>query len=129
MSVKSVGKAVFLFLLGGFSYGLCELMWRGYTHYSMVILGGVCFSVIYMADKKFFSLSFGLRCFFSGLFITSMELVCGCIVNMIFKMGVWDYSLMPFNLFGQICVNFSLLWIILSAPVLALCTVLRKRFG
>ena len=122
-------KYMTVFLLGGFGYGLCELLWRGYTHISMFLLGGICFSVIFVADIKFCSLPFFMRCLFSGLFITSMELVCGCIVNIILKLNVWDYSVMPVNLYGQICLSFSFLWVILSAPILAFCPVLRRRFG
>ena len=124
--IKKAEELLFLFLFGGTAYGLCELLWRGYTHYSMVILGGICFAVIFSADKKFCDISFALRCFVAGIFITSMELVCGCIVNVIFKLGVWDYSLMPLNFMGQICLNFSLMWIVLSAGVLPICRVLRK---
>ena len=122
-------KNLMIFLLGGFGYGLCELLWRGYTHVSMFLLGGVCFCIIFAADIKFCSLPFVMRCFVSGLFITSMELICGCIVNMILKLNVWDYSLIPVNLYGQICLSFSLLWMFFSAPILAICYVLRRRFG
>lgn len=121
-------KNITVFLLGGFGYGLCEVIWRGYTHISMFVLGGLCFSVIFAADRKYCPLPFVMRCFFSGLFITSMELVCGCVVNIVLKLNVWDYSRMPLNLYGQICANFSLLWMLLSAPILVFCHILRKRF-
>ncbi len=126
--IKKIYVKTLLFLLGGVGYGLCELLWRGYTHFSMIILGGVCFCVIFTADIKFCELSFALRCFFSGLFITSMELVCGCFVNMVFRMNVWDYSQIPFNLYGQICLSFSLLWMLLSALILVVCSYLRRYF-
>ena len=32
-----------LFFIGGALYGLIEILWRGYTHPSMPVLGGLCF--------------------------------------------------------------------------------------
>ncbi len=116
-----------LFLLGGFGYGICELVWRGYTHISMVLAGGICFCVIYEGEKKFGELSLLLRCVASGVFITSVELVFGSIVNVILGLGVWDYSTQPFNFYGQICLGFSLLWMALSLPVIILCGVVRRN--
>ena len=40
-------KLSFLFLFGGVGYGLVELIWRGRTHPSMVITGGICFLLVY----------------------------------------------------------------------------------
>ena len=41
MRLKIERTALFLFV-GGISYGLLELLWRGRTHWTM-LLGGVCF--------------------------------------------------------------------------------------
>lgn len=45
--------------------------------------------------------------------VTAAELIAGLIINVWLGMGVWDYSDMPLNLFGQICLPFSILWYIL----------------
>lgn len=39
-------KYLILFLIGGFVYISIELLWRGHTHWSMFILGGVCFILL-----------------------------------------------------------------------------------
>ena len=40
----SKGKTNFvLFGIGALGYGLIEILWRGYTHYSMLTAGGICF--------------------------------------------------------------------------------------
>ncbi len=127
--MRKAASFVQLFLLGGFGYGLCEILWRGYTHISMVILGGICFLVIFQCDKRFYPLSASLRCVVSGVFITSMELVCGCVVNVVMGLDVWDYSDMAYNFYGQICLGFSLLWILLSLPVIKLCGYMRRNMG
>ncbi len=35
--------SVYLFLAGGFVYQMIEMAWRARTHWSMFILGGLCF--------------------------------------------------------------------------------------
>lgn len=40
-----------LFLVGGFIYGIIEVTYRGYTHPSMFILGGVCLILIGLMQK------------------------------------------------------------------------------
>lgn len=52
--------------------------------------------------------------------ITILEFVCGCIVNIWLGWNVWDYSNMPLNLFGQICLPFTALWFFLSAVAVIL---------
>ena len=117
-----------VFVLGGVVYGLCEILWRGYTHWTRLLLGGVCFLGLYLGQKKFGKLSVPLRCFAGGVFITSLELAAGSIVNIALGMGVWDYSEMPFNFMGQICPHFFALWVVLSLPALSLCGNISRLF-
>ena len=65
-------------------------------------------------------------CFIGTIIITSIEFAVGIFVNIIMDWQVWDYSAMPFNLLGQICPQFLLLWLALSLPGLGLCTLLRR---
>lgn len=118
-----------VFALGGFGYGLCEIIWRGYTHPTMFFLGGVCLLGLYGLEKRFSSLPLALRCISGGVFITSLELVTGIVVNIAFGMGVWDYSDMPFNFFGQICPQFFAAWVLICIPAFYLCRHILKRFG
>lgn len=117
-----------VFALGGFGYGLCEIIWRGYTHPTMFILGGVCLVGLYEGEKRFCSLPLALRCLSGGILITSLELVTGIIVNTALGMQVWDYSDMPFNLFGQICPQFFAAWVLLCIPAFYLCRQILRKF-
>ena len=60
----------------------------------------------------------------SGI-VTVLELVSGIILNLWLGLGIWDYSNMPFNLLGQICLPFTLLWVALSIVAVALDDWLR----
>ena len=44
------------------------------------------------------------------IFVTAMEFNTGIIVNKYWGMNVWDYSNMPFQLFGQICLPFVIIF-------------------
>ena len=59
------------------------------------------------------------------LVVTGIEFVSGCIVNLWLGWNVWDYSHMPFNLLGQICLPFSLLWVLVSGIAVILDDYLR----
>ena len=43
-------------------------------------------------------------------------------VNLALEWKVWDYSHTPLNLWGQICLPFSLLWFAVCIPVCAVCS-------
>lgn len=45
--------------------------------------------------------------------VTVVELVAGVVLNLWMGLGVWDYSGLPGNLWGQICPQFALLWWVL----------------
>lgn len=103
-----------LFGLGAFSYGLIEVLWRGYSHWSMMIAGGICFSVFSLISEKL-KLPLLYKCILGSLSVTSVELVFGLFFNVFLGLSVWDYSNIPLNLFGQVCLLFSVLWGFLSA--------------
>ncbi len=46
--------------------------------------------------------------------IAVVELAAGVVLNIWLGLGIWDYSAMPWNLLGQICPQFFLVWIALS---------------
>ena len=106
---------IILFSLGGIAYILIELIWRGYTHWSMFLLGGVCFVIIGMLNDGFsFEIPLVIQMFLGAFTITALEFFAGCILNLYLNLNVWDYSNMPYNVLGQICLPYSILWIVLS---------------
>ena len=110
-------KLITLFLSGGLGYCLIEVWWRGYTHWTMFILGGACFYLLYSAFYLLSHLPVAIKAIIGGGIITVAEFVTGCIVNICFKMNVWNYSDAPYNLLGQICLPYTLIWMLLSVPI------------
>lgn len=117
-----------VFLIGGIGYGIIEILFRGYTHWSMLLTGGVCFFLFYMINYTLPSNSLIMRCIIATLIITSFEFLVGYIVNIVFNLNVWNYSDMPYNVKGQICLGFSTIWLIFGIPMTLLSDVLRKFF-
>lgn len=116
-------------LLGGFVYGLVEILFRGYTHPSMVAAGGICITVLYYINLKMKSRNLILRGLIGSLVITLVELAFGVVFNMILGMRVWDYSNMPFNFLGQICPVFSFIWFIFSLPLVYISVFIFHRLN
>lgn len=108
---------IILFLIGGRLYTWIEILWRGRTHWSMFILGGICFVIMGLLNEYRFEWNESLvkQCVMSAVIITVLEFFTGILLNIALKWNVWDYSNMPFNLYGQICLPFFFLWILLSA--------------
>ncbi len=115
------------FLMGGVAYGAIELLWRGHTHWTMVLTGGICFLFMYLIAARRPAGRPG-QYFLCAAVITAVEFVVGSIVNVGLGWGVWDYSAMRWNLYGQICARYSLYWLILSVPGCALARMLRQLF-
>ncbi len=118
-----------LFILGGLAYNLIELLWRGRTHPSMFVVGGLCFELMGTIHTRCRA-AMPIRCGLCALGVTAMELISGCIINRWLKWNVWDYSDMRYNLLGQVCLLYSLFWLFLSAlacPVYVWCRRLFRR--
>jgi uncharacterized membrane protein len=126
--LRRFGENAVIFLLGGIIYSLLEILFRGGTHWTMTLTGGMCLLLIYRHCANSPEEGMFGKCFYGMTVITAFELAVGCIVNLIFHMGVWDYSSLPFNLFGQICLMFSALWFLLSAPAVWLCRAVERVF-
>ncbi len=115
-----------VFGIGAVGYGVVEILWRGYTHWTMILTGGVCLSCIYLSERYNCDAPIWKRCLVGSLVISLSEILVGFVVNMLLDWNVWDYSSLPMNLFGQVCMLYSLLWFLLCLPVTKLCAWLRR---
>lgn len=115
-----------VFGVGAVAYTFIEILWRGYTHWSMTLTGGFCLSFLYFVNSHL-SVPLVLKCVIGALIITAVEFAVGCIVNITFHKAVWDYSGLRFNLLGQICLRFSLMWFALCIPAYFICDLIKKH--
>ena len=108
-------KNLILFGIGGIMYLIVELLWRGSSHWTMFLLGGACFLIIGLINEiSRKNLPLLLQMAISAVIITVLEFVTGYIVNIRMGMNVWSYYDLPYNIMGQVCLLYSILWFFLS---------------
>ena len=115
----------FIFICGALGYGSIELLWRGHTHWTMLLLGGVCLYLIYLISTRMAD-TLWKKVLMCALVVTSLEFAVGCLVNLRLGWEVWDYSTLPLNLMGQICPAFSAMWLLLSIPCIYFCRFIHR---
>ena len=114
--LKIITKYLLLGTIGSIIYMSLEILWRGYTHWTMGVLGGICFICLGLINELLsWETPLVLQMLIGGIIITILEFITGCIVNLWLGWNVWDYSNLPLNLLGQICLPFSILWYFISA--------------
>lgn len=113
-----------VFFTGALGYWALELLWRGHTHWTMPLTGGVCLIMIYII-ANFTSEALWKKWVMCACCVTTAEFLVGIVVNLRLGWAVWDYSSMPMNLYGQICPLFTMFWALLAIPCVFLCNILR----
>lgn len=107
-------RTALLFTIGSVGYGLIEWLWRGRTHWSMLIAGGLCFTFFAKISDHFVGHSqIKKACAAAGI-VTTVEFLFGMLFNRILHKNIWDYSDRRANLLGQICPLYSFFWAILG---------------
>ena len=113
--LKIVFKVFILFIIGAFTYMGIEIAFRGFTHWTMGIVGGLCFILIGGLNEFYgWDMPFWKQCLIGAAIVTGLELAAGLLLNKVLGLGIWDYSAIPFNFMGQICLPFSVAWCFLS---------------
>ncbi|WP_125140007.1 putative ABC transporter permease [Clostridium transplantifaecale] len=129
MSHKLFNKYLILFDTGGLLYVILELLWRGWSHWSMFILGGICFIALGLINEVFpWDMPLWKQMLTGACLVTALEFITGCIVNLWLGWDVWDYSNLPGNILGQICPQFFVVWIFVSLGGIVLDDWLRYRW-
>lgn len=122
----TIEKYFFLFFVGGAAYYCLEVIARGFSHYSMFVCGGLCFLACGLLNEWMgMEVSLISQMVLSSGIITGLELITGLIVNVWLGWNVWDYSNLPYNFKGQICLQFSVVWFFLSVIAILLDDYIR----
>jgi hypothetical protein len=118
-------KSSLVLFAGSLAGVVIELLWcmltKGYVQSRSGLVYGP-FNLLYGVGAAVLSIAlYDLRnrnrilCFLGGMFIGSIvEYGCSFFQEMFFGSVSWDYSHMPFNLNGRICLFYSLMWGVLG---------------
>ncbi len=127
--MKEAVKYLFLLIVGGSIYYGLEVLFRGHSHPAMFFVGGMCFILCGLLNEIYpWEMPLWIQMFWSAVIITLVELISGFYLNIVLRLNVWDYSDMPFNVAGQICLPYSILWFFLSVVAIVLDDYLRYWF-
>lgn len=124
--LKKYKEFFIVFSVGAVIYSLIEILFRGFTHWTMAITGGIAFLMIHISNFRMKTKSLFLKCLTGCAIITALEFIVGIIVNRKLNLHIWDYSGQKFNLLGQICPLFSAMWFLISLPALYLSRFLKS---
>lgn len=119
-------KYLTLGCVGGMIYWCIEKLFRGYSHWTMILLDSVCFIALGLINEFLsWKTLLWIQMLIGAIIITMLEFIAGCIVNLWLNWNIWNYSNLPFNILGQICLSFSCIWYCLSAVGIILDDYLR----
>lgn len=125
--IQFLKKETIIFVIFGFLYICLELLYRGRTHISMFFVGGLCGILIGLINDNTPDIPLFYQCILGTTIVTLIEFISGCYLNIYLGLGVWDYSHVPFNFLGQVCLPFSIIWMLLSIPVIYLDDYLKNK--
>lgn len=125
---KNLLHTLILFVIGGFVYMGIELLYRRHTHWTMGVVGGLCFVAVGLLNEELpWHMCFETQMLCGGAIITCIEFVAGCVLNLGLHLNIWDYNQLPGNILGQVCPQFAAIWVALSAGIIPLDDWLREK--
>jgi uncharacterized membrane protein len=127
-AISRIKNDAIIILIMGALYMVLEGLWRGWTNISMLIIGGLCGLLIgKLNQQSTLYRKMWEQCLIGMIIIINFEFVSGMILNVYFKFGIWDYSGIWGNLYGQICIPYAVLWFLLVPSIIYLYDYLRFR--
>ena len=110
-------QLLIIFILCGTVYSIMEILFKGSergTHWSMFVLSGLAGVIFIDGLNNVFSYEMDLilQAMICSVMITIWEYFTGNIFNLDYQ--IWDYRNIPFNIDGQVCLPFTILWFFLS---------------
>lgn len=127
--MKKLFKYLYLFWFGGSFYITLEVLYRSRSHWAMGVLAGIVFILVDLLNEVWgWDTSLILQIFIGTAIATAGEFVTGCIVNLWLNWNIWDYSNLPGNILGQICPQFTAIWVPIILLAIVLGDVVRWKF-
>ena len=121
MNKKHILKYLILFLVGYCVYIAIEVTFRNYSFPLMGIVGAISFILIDRINEVMpWDTDLIIQSLIGSLIVTMFELIVGEGLKFFNQPPMWDYSSLPLNFDGVICLTFSLVWILLSAIAILL---------
>lgn len=129
-AIMKIKKDLLLIFIMGALYMVLEGLWRGWTNISMLVVGGLCGFIVGKLNEELAIYRMWEQCLVGTISILLIEFISGMFLNVYLQLGIWDYSKIWGNLYGQICVPYAILWFLLIPFVIYVDDYLKFRlFG
>ncbi|MDR1736243.1 MAG: putative ABC transporter permease [Oscillospiraceae bacterium] len=108
-------RILILWIVLGAAYVTIEVLWRGHTHPSMFVVGGLCGVLVGLINQipRFYRAPVVVQSLIGAAIVLIVEFLSGCVLNLWLGLGVWDYSGQFGNILGQVCAGYAVLWVFL----------------
>ena len=122
--MSKILKMLAIWFIIGMVYFVIEGVWRipkgGYANISMLAVGGLCGLLVGSINQipRFYNMSVWKQSVIGTFIVLAVEYISGHILNIKPGLAIWDYSNMYFNINGQICFEFAVLWFFLMAAAI-----------
>ena len=132
--MSRVLKVLTIWFLMGMVYFVIEGIWRipkgGDANVVMLPIGGLCGLLIGSINQipKFYNMSVFKQSLIGTGIVLVIEYTAGYILNIKMGLDIWDYSDMFFNINGQICLEFGLIWLLIMPAAIWLEDFIRFKF-
>jgi uncharacterized membrane protein len=134
MSGKTIRLAALWFIMGE-QYFIMEAIYRAFrgerAHIAMIAVGGLCGITVGGINqcRAFYNLPVWVQSVIGTVVTLFIEFISGVVLNIALRLEIWDYSHLWGNLYGQICVQFAAVWLLIMPLAIWLEDSLRWGFG
>ena len=109
--------SVLMWTWGGAAYFLLEVAYKTFRgeperiSWTMLVLAAIlCIPIERAGAEMPWEVPLWMQAAGCAALVTATELVAGLLLNVWLGLGVWDYSDLRGNLWGQICPQFAAIW-------------------
>ena len=113
-----------VFVVGGGGYLAIELAWRGASHWTMFLAGGICLCGLQARAGR--PVCLPLAAGAGAAAVSGLEVCIGLACREVLHIAVWDYSAEWGNLAGLVCPRYCLYWFLLCGWVILVLRVARR---
>ena len=132
--MNKIIKLLIIWFVLGMCYFTLEGLYRipqgGYTNIAMLFVGGFCGLIVGSINQipQFYKMTVWKQSIIGAIVVLIVEYISGYILNIKMGLDIWDYSDMYFNLNGQVCFEFAVIWFLLMPTAIWLEDYIRFTF-
>ncbi|MEG6570975.1 hypothetical protein V6C21_00390 [[Clostridium] cellulosi] len=115
--LKHLWRLLVLWILLGMGYTTLELLFRGVTYVQMLWIGGLVGVLVGLLNEHpaYYNRLMWQQCLLGTIITDVIEFISGYVLNIVLHRNIWDYSSMPYNFHGQICLFMTIAWFFLMS--------------